>query len=428
MTASKPLKVAIVGAGPGGLAAMIHFGRLSNIDLSVFDAARELREIGAGIGINKNTWRHLQLMGVAEQLEQFNDRGDGTKLDVESRNGATGKLIARRYQSNDPDVPARSRIERYKLQNALLSAVPRETIQLSKRLVDIIEGVDGVRLAFKDGTSAGPFDLVIGADGIRSVTRSYAFPDHRLSYTGKVAYRVLIPQADVAHIPDIPQGSAFWHTKDTHVYTNPLDNGLFEIATRAVIPDDTGSKVSWGTEVPKEEVGYCDTIRQILDAPKKWLEFAIFGGPRLESVVHGGRIALLGDASHPLSGAFGAGACFAFEDAYVLAQAVAEAQRDGTPISNALRVYDQFRAPHYKALYEVLDGNALSTQEVQESHPDLNDDEFVEQIVQKGLSGNTQWIYDYDVTEDWKNRSKLAVEVANVVESPLVASRVAVAA
>ena len=107
---------------------------------------------------------------------------------------------------------------------------------------------------FQDGTESGPFDLVLGADGIRSVVRQYSFPDHKLSYTGKVAFRVLIPQSAVAHIPGIPDGSVFWHTKTTHVYTNPLDNGLFEIATRAIVPDEIGSKVSWGQEVSRDEV------------------------------------------------------------------------------------------------------------------------------------------------------------------------------
>ena len=133
--------------------------------------------------------------------------------------------------------------------------------------------------------------------------RQYAFPDHKLKYTGKVAYRVLIPQSKVAHIRDIPAGSCFWHTADTHVYTNPLDNGLFEIATRAFATEEHGAKVSWGQVVPKEDVvghydGYCETIREVIAAPESWLEFAHFAGHRLESVIRNGVIALIGDASH----------------------------------------------------------------------------------------------------------------------------------
>lgn len=88
----------------------------------------------------------------------------------------------------------------------------------------------------------------------RQVVREHAFPDHRLSYTGKVAFRTLIPQSAVAHIPDLPRASTFWHLPDLHVYTDFLDNGLFEIATRANLPEEHGEKVSWGQKIDKEQV------------------------------------------------------------------------------------------------------------------------------------------------------------------------------
>ena len=107
---------------------------------------------------------------------------------AKGRNGYTGKLINRKYQSGssipthlekgrilspaDPDKPPGVRIERYKLQNALLSAVPPSLIQLNKKLVEIEESEEGVYLFFSDGKREGPFDLVLGADGIRSVCRT----------------------------------------------------------------------------------------------------------------------------------------------------------------------------------------------------------------------------------------------------------------
>ena len=86
------------------------------------------------------------------------------------------------------------------------------------------------------------------------MVREHAFPKHRLSYTGKVAFRTLIPQEAVAHIPDLPRASTFWHLPDLHVYTDFLDNGLFEIATRANLPQEHGVKVSWGQKIGKEAV------------------------------------------------------------------------------------------------------------------------------------------------------------------------------
>ncbi|WWC67382.1 uncharacterized protein I206_101290 [Kwoniella pini CBS 10737] len=401
------IRVAVIGTGPGGLAAIIHLLRVPFVELSAFDQATELREVGAGISINQNTWRHLHLLGAANAIEQISARGDGTKVDHEQRNGLTGELIAQSFQKVEINAPPRSRIERYKLQNALLGQVPKGFVQLSKELSKIEESSKGTDLTFEDGTTAGPFDLLIGADGIRSAVRKHAFPDHRLSYTGKVAYRVIIPQSKVAHIKGIPKAATFWHTKDTHVYTDPLDNGLFEIATRASEPEEDIKKVSWGQKVKPEQVQhhydhYCETIKQVIAAPDEWLEFAMFGGPRLESVISNGHIALLGDASHPLSGAFGSGAAFAFEDAYVLAQALLYTHKNGESVSQAIRLYDEVRSPHYKGLYQILNNFASNAKEIEAISPPLIENDFINERTRRNWNAENKWIYEYDVTKVWK--------------------------
>lgn len=77
----------------------------------------------------------------------------------------------------------------------------------------------------------------------------------------------------------------------------------------------------------------------------------MFGGPRLASVTStDGRIVLIGDASHPLSGAFGSGAAFAFEDAYVLKAALGYAHDRGLGAGYALELFDSVRGPRYEGL------------------------------------------------------------------------------
>ncbi|KAL1695647.1 hypothetical protein GGG16DRAFT_99567 [Schizophyllum commune] len=403
---TKPLRVAVVGAGPGGLATAIHLLRLKDVELSVFDQARELREVGAGISLNENTWRLLQDLGAADKLEQYVKRGASGKILMEHRNGRTGALLSRAYHNGDPDKPPAVRVERYKLQNALLSQIPPDLIQLSKKLTTITETASGVTLTFTDGTTAGPFDLIVGADGIRSVVRQHAFPTHKLKYTGKVAYRVLIPQEKVAHLlPDIPPASCFWHTRRNYIYTNVLDNGLFEIATRAEEPEEHGTKVSWGQTVPKEQVvhhyqHFSPLLREVIDAPDEWLEFAMFGGPRLESIIHNNRIVLVGDASHPLSGAFGSGAAFAFEDAYALKHAIDFARSHGQDLGYALQLFDSVRAPRYRDLYGVLDEMANNTEQVKSQNPDIDDDAYVEKTTERNWQQAQErgFIYKYNVS------------------------------
>lgn len=100
-----------------------------------------------------------------------------------------------------------------------------------------------------------------------------------------------------------------------------------------------------------------------------------------------------------MSGAFGSGAAFAFEDAYVLSQAVQHARDTGKPLSSALKVYDKIRSPHYEALYGVLDGNVNSAKGIAAEHPEYDDDQFVEEIVTRGFGKGTAWIYSYDVSD-----------------------------
>lgn len=66
---SRPLRVAICGGGPAGLGAAIALSALPDMDISLYEQAKELREIGAGIRIGYNCWRVLGLLGAAESVK-----------------------------------------------------------------------------------------------------------------------------------------------------------------------------------------------------------------------------------------------------------------------------------------------------------------------------------------------------------------------
>ncbi|WOO80351.1 FAD-dependent monooxygenase SAT7 [Vanrija pseudolonga] len=436
---TKPLKVAIVGAGPGGLAAAIQFRRLPDIELSIYDQARELREVGAGIALNQNSWRQLRELGAAEDISQYHTRQTEDKIAVEQRIGRTGELIYQRKVSGNPDQPPAVRIERTVLQRALINRLPKDLVQLSKKLDKYEETDAGVTLTFKDGTTAGPFDLVVGADGIRSAVRHQAYPDHQLSYTGKVAFRVLIPQERVAHLEGIPSAATWWHTPDTHVYTLPLDNGQFEIATRAIENEEHGQKVSWGQIVQDKErvrnhyTGYTKLIRDIIDTVEdgEWQEFALFGGPLLPNVTRNGRIVLLGDASHPLSGAFGsAGAAFAFEDAFVLAKVIEFARTNAKSQAYALDLFDDIRQPRFEYLYSVLNHGGSNLKAVRDEK--LQPDDHVREVIRRNWAGEGRkpgdqgdQIYAYNVQDVWAAREKEEKDKIAKVTKPVEVEKVA---
>ncbi|PWY73032.1 FAD/NAD(P)-binding domain-containing protein [Aspergillus heteromorphus CBS 117.55] len=333
MVSSQPrLRIAVIGAGPAGLAAAIEFAKLPF-----------LREIGTGISIQRNTWRLLDAFGLYDNIdpETVFRAADGHA--VQHRNGRTGELLSSHGQSETPLRHQHARALRSVLQQALLKTIDPSRLRLSSRLVEITETVRGI-------------DLLVGADRVRSVVRQFAFSDHRIAYTAKIAYRALVDAEKVLSIPNFPDAVIFWHGPKDWVYTCNLNQGIYEVR-----------------EVKK---------------------FALFAGPPLATLVSCGSIALVGDASHPLSGAFGDGAGFALEDVFVLVRAIEWAHTRGRSIREALNLYDLVRSPYYKSLYAVLDGFRRSDDNISDS---MGFDDAVFMTVTNKWEEGAHWMYHYDV-------------------------------
>lgn len=91
-----------------------------------------------------------------------------------------------------------------------------------------------------------------------------------------------------------------------------------------------------------------------------WKEFAAFSGPRLEHVIANGNTTIIGDASHPLLGAFGSGAAFAMQDGWLLAQILRyylldQALSKQGALERTLELFDSIRSPYYHRMYDYLD-------------------------------------------------------------------------
>lgn len=178
MTAPRPLKVAIIGGGPGGLAAAIELGKLPFVQWTLYEKKDKISETGGGISLQRHTWRMLDLMGASKNIypDDYFRPSDGHT--VQHRNSRTGDLLAKGHAPKDRDtVPNHTscRMVRPKLQGALLKEVDQARIQTSRKLVRVERVTGKLRIIFDDGFQ-DEVDLLVGADGIRSVSFIRVYP------------------------------------------------------------------------------------------------------------------------------------------------------------------------------------------------------------------------------------------------------------
>ncbi|KAL1989246.1 hypothetical protein VTN96DRAFT_8 [Rasamsonia emersonii] len=174
------------------------------VDWKVYEQATAIREIGAGISIQPSTWRLLEVMGAAKNFPSRDIYRPRDNYAVQHRNGRTGELLYSHGQEGTPLDQLHARTQRSKLQQVLLKEVDQSNVFVAHRLVRVSRTASKrLTVHFQNGYS-DEVDLVVGADGVRSVVRNFAFPDHRISYTGKTAYRVVVREEDIAplNIPD----------------------------------------------------------------------------------------------------------------------------------------------------------------------------------------------------------------------------------
>ncbi|KAF2426592.1 FAD/NAD(P)-binding domain-containing protein [Tothia fuscella] len=395
---AKSLKVAIIGAGPGGLATAIALSKVPNTEVTLYEKAKVLREVGAGINVNANTWNVLRLLGVAESLTS------GHRV-------LTILNVSMYDQKNPAD------------KTAICFACPSSpwyspSIQGLERTEDL--GGEGVRLYFLDDVD----------NSLKKVVRDSAWPTYDLQFTGTTIWRALVPRAQLRNLDPRFDTTAWWHLPTSHVYFSPVSEDLSEIASREVQdPRIHGAnKLSWGVPVTNEEVESHFTVSsrtdsghlhpltdeqnylpQIQAALKKveagaWREFAAFAGPELSQLrAWDNKVALVGDASHALSGAFGSGAAFAMEDGLILAQALAYFKND---LSKALPLFDSIRLPYYTRMYAVLEMGAKSRKERLEHLSNPTEEDMIRAKVIKSGGGAMDWIYENKIDEVWEDAIK----------------------
>ena len=331
------LRVAVVGAGIGGLTAAIAL-RANGIDATVYEQAHELKALGAGVAIATNGSRILTRLGMGSALAEI----AGPVTHYQFRTWRAEPVAGEPSTLSFGD-PARTWfLHRGEFQKALADALPPDAVKLGRSCVGAREHRDGVHVEFADGTTADA-DLLVGADGIHSRLQGTVTHATEPVSEGIMAYRGLIPADRLHGIADL-DASAMWLGPRQSFLAYPVSGGRF-LNIVAFVPTNLTVAESWTAPGDVSELaaayrGWDPRVSAIIDAMDSTFRWGIYDREPLDRW-SSGRITLLGDSAHAVTPHLGQGANQAIEDAITLATVVRGARPDD--VAARLRRYEELR-------------------------------------------------------------------------------------
>jgi 2-polyprenyl-6-methoxyphenol hydroxylase-like FAD-dependent oxidoreductase len=334
----------VIGAGIGGLATAQALLRLGH-RVRVYEAAAELREIGAGVVLGANAMRALDELGLHDAV-----RPVGTPLTTVRLLDEHGRVLNRANT-----LPFTERLSydnlgvlRADLQRALLQALPPGVVHLGHRLARFEQTDAHVTVFFENGEQATA-EALVAADGIRSRVRRQLLPASQPRYAGYTCWRAVV-QADIPGLPTTGS-SETWGRAGRFGLVPVANNRIYWFAClNSPTPNNSIFQAYRVADLQRHFADFHAPIPQVLAATTNanllWGD--LFDLAPLASLAFG-RVLLLGDAGHATTPNLGQGAGMAIEDAAVLARCFS---RTPTDLPAAFKAFDQQRRPRTRRIVQ----------------------------------------------------------------------------
>ena len=308
----KDFHVAILGGGIGGLTCALSLAHhCPGLRVSVFEQAPQYTEIGAGVGIGVNAAKILHRLGVGQAANKISGERDGIHRSHRRWDDGAEIVTVRASGSEEGEVRQLS-VHRAELLEVLLDevrATGAASLYTDMRGTGVTETKDNrIAISFADG-SFRTFDLVVAADGIHSAIRSQFVPDESPRYSGRIAYRGLLPLSSIEANWPFESYAISWLAPGKHFLVFPISqNKTLNVVAFVSTPiEKLDVKESWSSMAPREQMaaeyeGWNGTVREVISHMQaqvgKWRlnDRELLG----QWTYLGGRVALLGDAAHAM--------------------------------------------------------------------------------------------------------------------------------
>jgi 2-polyprenyl-6-methoxyphenol hydroxylase-like FAD-dependent oxidoreductase len=312
-------RVLIVGGGIAGSALAILLRR-GGVTVEIAEINPDVNALGSGITLQGNALRQLRDLGVWEQIDAA-----GYGFDVLGLRTPDGHLIAEipDVRTGGPDLPATLGMNRPALAQILHEAVRSAgaTVRFGLTVESLTQAADQVDVTFQDGTT-GSYDLVVGADGIRSHVRDLIGIDTKPEPVGMGIWRVHTRRPESVERTDLIYGgpcyiAGYCPTSETEMYAYLVEDAR---------PKDTADPA----EMRRLAEGYGGVWKEIQDdlTDAARINYTWFESLLVPRPWNRGRVVLIGDAAHACPPTIAQGAAMCLEDAAVLAELILAGQPD----------------------------------------------------------------------------------------------------